>query len=94
MKAFNINGNKIQAANMSQAFEYTWFAGVMRQVCVDIVRDGEKMMIKLNITAQPLSPFLEDIISHAVRDSLSWIGIEFDSFEVSIDGVWLSSSEL
>ena len=94
MKAYNINGNAIQATNYADALRYVFFVKCLRTVEVLIIRDGEEMQLKLNIIAQANSYYLEDVIQSTVKDALNERGIDFDAFEVSINGVWLSSSEL
>ena len=95
MNTYNVNGMTINTVDFKDALAFVWFFNTSRTVIVNLNRDGFEMEIRLNITVQESEGHIEDAIANAVGNQLEFIGIEFDAYEVhSVDGIWLSSSEL
>jgi len=90
-KQFNINGMIIMADNFKQALEYVWAVNNPIKVVVDF--EGErKLSMKVQIGYQ--SQWMEDSIAIAIEERLELIGMSYEWYDVYMDGVWVTSSEV
>lgn len=92
VNVFNINGFVISAASFKEALAYVWAINNPIKV---VVRFDDKKELTMQVEVGYQSQWFEDSIAIAIEDRLELIGMSYACYEVySMDGEWLSSSEL
>ena len=91
IKQFNINGMIIKASSMNEAMNYVWLINNPIDI---IVKFDEERTMKMRLQVSYQSEYQEDAIAIAMEERLELIGVSHDSYEVYMNGVWLTSSEL